>query len=99
MTVSTTRSMPKMGRGARKSLSTDPTRLVSFAPMFEGLSMPLVCRPAVSGVSLVEWASQNRALIDSKLLEHAVILFRGFQVADIGEFNRCLLYTSDAADE
>ena len=91
MTVSTTKSIPKMGRGARKSLSTDPTRLVSFAPMFEGLSMPLVCRPAVSGVSLVEWASQNRALIESKLLEHAVILFRGFQVADIGEFNRLSL--------
>lgn len=90
MTVSTTKSIPKMGRGARKSLSTDPTRLVSFAPMFEGLSMPLVCRPAVSGVSLVEWATQNRALIESKLLEHAVILFRGFQVADIGEFNRCV---------
>ena len=49
MTVSTTKSIPKIGRGARKSLSTDPTRLVSFAPMFDGASMPLVCRPAVPG--------------------------------------------------
>jgi hypothetical protein len=67
--------------------------------MFEGHSLPLLCTPKVAGINLAEWAGQNRALIESKLDQHATILFRGFAVQDIGEFNQCVDAISGGALE
>lgn len=81
---------PRIGTAARKTISTGKPELVTFEPL-SGLDMlPLTCRPAVPGVSLVDWGRQQRVQIESRLLRHGAILFRGFGVADTAEFNACI---------
>ena len=99
MSNSEAQAIPVLAKGRRKSLSMDHDSLVAFSPMFEGHSLPLLCTPKVAGINLAEWAGQNRALIESKLDQHATILFRGFAVQDIGEFNQCVDAISGGALE
>jgi alpha-ketoglutarate-dependent taurine dioxygenase len=40
---------------------------------------PLIIRPAMDGISLIDWARANRSLIETELLQHGAILFRGFR--------------------
>ena len=91
--------IPALGKGRRKSLSLDQSSLVSFSPMFADRPLPLVCTPSMPGVNLIEWAGQNRALIESKLDQHATLLFRGFNVPDIHAFNQCVDAISGGALE
>ena len=93
-----TPSIPRLSRGARRVV-TEPASLVTFEPMFADGGLPLVCRPAMPGVGLVDWAQANRAQVDAKLLEHGAILFRGFGVASLDEFNRCVDAISGGALE
>ena len=52
--------------------------------------LPLVLRPATRGVSLIEWARSNTDFIDSSLLQHGAILFRGFDLVEVAEFERLI---------
>jgi alpha-ketoglutarate-dependent taurine dioxygenase len=47
---------------------------------------PLVIQPTVESLSLHSWAGGRRDLIEAQLLEHGAILFRGFNVRSIDEF-------------
>ncbi|ROL75558.1 TauD/TfdA family dioxygenase [Pseudomonas vranovensis] len=91
--------IPVLAKGRRKSLGASAQQLVAFSPLLEGGSMPLLCRPTVPGVGLVQWASENRELIEQQLDKHAAILFRGFDVQDIETFNRCVDVISGGALE
>ncbi len=51
-------------------------------------SLPLVVQPAVEDVDLVDWAKDNQTLIEKELLKHGAILFRGFTIKTIEEFER-----------
>lgn len=62
--------------------------LVRMEPLREGELLPLVMRPAVDGVDLAEWAQGNRDEIESLLLKHGGILFRGFGMRDSEHLNR-----------
>jgi alpha-ketoglutarate-dependent taurine dioxygenase len=55
----------------------------SFAPE---QNLPLVMQPAVSQVDLTAWATQHRQLIESRLVEHGAILFRGFEISSAERF-------------
>jgi len=50
--------------------------------------LPLVVRPAMQGVGLVDWAATNRDFIATALAKHGGILFRGFGVETPDEFER-----------
>jgi hypothetical protein len=88
-----------IGQGAAQEFEHGPRQPRGLFAMFEGHSLPLLCTPKVAGINLAEWAGQNRALIESKLDQHATILFRGFAVQDIGEFNQCVDAISGGALE
>ena len=45
-----------------------------------GDKSPLVIRPAVAGLDLLDWAANNREYIDSLLLDNGALLFRGFNI-------------------
>lgn len=47
---------------------------------------PLLIEPNVDDVNLSSWAAAHRDFVEQKLLQHGVILFRGFEVAEVDHF-------------
>ncbi len=50
--------------------------------------LPLIVKPDVEEIHLVEWTSINREFIETNLLRHGAILFRGFSVDSVAQFER-----------
>ena len=53
-------------------------------------SLPLLIEPAIHGVSLPDWAGNNREFIKQRLHRHGGILFRGFNLSGVDEFELLL---------
>ena len=51
-----------------------------------GDSLPLVFQPAVAGLSLAQWARSNVDLVKERLSQSGAILFRGFNLQTVAEF-------------
>src|ERR1043166_3478837 len=66
----------------------DGPNLVTEQVPEEGV-VPLVLTPAADGVDLATWGLANRDYVQSKLLRHAAILFRGFRVT-VETFAACV---------
>ncbi|HEX2090930.1 MAG TPA: TauD/TfdA family dioxygenase [Longimicrobiaceae bacterium] len=62
--------------------------LVRMEPLGPGETLPLVIRPAVDGVDLIEWAQGHRDEIESLVLKHGGLLFRGFGLNGSEDLNR-----------
>jgi len=69
----------------RRAVSLSAEDLVRMEPMNE-TGLPLVIRPAVPGVSLASWAESHREQLTQELEKHGGLLFRGFDVPRIEEF-------------
>ncbi len=52
--------------------------------------LPLLIEPATHGVSLPDWAANNREFIRQRLQRHGGILFRGFNLSSVDEFELLL---------
>ncbi len=84
-------TVKKLPPGSRKkAVSLSPAQLVRFDLFAPEQTLPLVVRPALKGVDLLAWATDNRALIQTRLIEHGAILFRGFGVGSAAEFERVI---------
>lgn len=60
---------------------------IRIEPLNEN-GLPLVVRPEMTGVNLISWAENNRELIARALLKHGGILFRGFDIRTLEDFER-----------
>lgn len=60
---------------------------------------PLVIRPNLKGVDLVDWAEHNRENIKKHLLEQGAILFRDFNIYTVKDFERFIMSISGEALE
>jgi alpha-ketoglutarate-dependent taurine dioxygenase len=72
------------------SVSASPVMISQFA---DDQSLPLVFRADRAEVQLIAWAQANRDFIESSLLRHGGLLFRGFNVktaAHLNEFIQAL---------
>lgn len=58
--------------------------------MHKGSQLPLVFRPAVDGMDLAEWLRGNSGYVESRLLKHGALLFRGFGLSTAEEFGGCV---------
>lgn len=76
----------KRRRSNRRAVSLDQTSLVESEPLESGSRLPLVVQPGQEDVDLLEWSQSQRDWIDEKLLEHGGLLFRGFDVQSVEEF-------------
>ncbi|HSX86565.1 MAG TPA: TauD/TfdA family dioxygenase [Pseudomonas sp.] len=90
---------PTLGGMRRKAIRLEQDALVRFTPLLPDQAFPLLCEPATAGVSLQAWAERQRELLESKLLEHGAILFRGFAVGSANEFDQCISALSGGALE
>lgn len=81
-------SLKKLPTVRRQEVASASERWVLFEPLAAGVRLPLLARPAVEGVSLAEWAGENRRRIAELLLFHGGILFRGFALGGAEELHR-----------
>ncbi|HEX5709539.1 MAG TPA: condensation domain-containing protein [Pyrinomonadaceae bacterium] len=78
----------------RRNINLTEVELVSASSLRPGETLPLVLQPGVDNLDMVEWGRENRADIESRLLKHGAILFRGFQVTTIPAFEQFALAVS-----
>jgi amino acid adenylation domain-containing protein/FkbM family methyltransferase len=71
-----------------KTVRMPQQQLVKLCRLDTGGPLPLVIEPNVEHLDLVEWARDNRALIDRSVAEHGAILFRNFRHAPHTDFDR-----------
>jgi alpha-ketoglutarate-dependent taurine dioxygenase len=78
----------KLAPVERKVVRLDHVVDIRIEPLRPGEALPLLVRATTPGQDLASWAAPNRASIESHLLQHGGILFRGFQVAGLPDFQR-----------
>ncbi len=68
--------------------------LVRIEPLHPENALPLLIQPAVEGVDLITWATNNRELLEGFLLKHGGILFRNFLLNQLGDFEKFITSVS-----
>lgn len=74
-----------------RAVSISPQALVRTGFMEACRSIPLVIEPAIGDLDVAEWSAGERNFLESALLKHGAILFRGFRLASVEEFERLAL--------
>jgi alpha-ketoglutarate-dependent taurine dioxygenase len=77
----------------RRVIVAGPADLVTFEQPLER-QLPLMAHPSISGVDLAAWAGLEREQIQSRLLRHGAILFRGFDIKSPSEFETFIVAVS-----
>src|SRR4028118_54529 len=85
-----TNSIRSLKAVKRKVVSESPEKLIETDYLHPDRSLPLVIRPAVKGVNLIAWASDNRAFIETQLVKYGGILFRDFNLNSVDEFEQLI---------
>lgn len=85
--------LPKFGAAKRKAVGGSQRSLIRAEPSG---GAPLVVRPALDGVDLVDWARSDAEFIGGSLREHGAILFQNFKGQSIAQFERFVAATSGA---
>jgi alpha-ketoglutarate-dependent taurine dioxygenase len=89
-----TRALRDSLAARRKAVQMSPRDLIASEPMLPGKAIPLAVRPTFEEVDLVTWAEGNRALVDELLSRHRALVFRGFSIKTVSEFERFIAATS-----
>lgn len=71
-----------------KAVNVNETSLVKTKYLDQTNSLPLVIQPTINDVDLVSWLQQNRDYIETELLKHGGILFRGFNIKTASDFEQ-----------
>lgn len=87
------------GRGRRQAVAVSSSALIKERFIDSQRSLPLVIEPGNSSVDLIEWAGENQSMVEKRLLEHGAILFRGFDIASLDDFNQVVSALSPGALE
>jgi alpha-ketoglutarate-dependent taurine dioxygenase len=74
-----------------KVINLSKEALVKTDYLQTGQTLPLVARPLFDDLDLVDWAINNRVFIETHLLKHGAILFRGFNIKSVAEFEQFAL--------
>ncbi|MCU1267654.1 MAG: Taurine catabolism dioxygenase TauD/TfdA [Acidobacteria bacterium] len=69
----------------RKGITLSQETLVRESSLNDS-GLPLLLQPEVVGLSLVQWARSNVGLIKERLARNGAVLFRGFSVPEVAEF-------------
>ena len=79
----------------RKQVRISQKTLIKQRPLFNNTPLPLLIEPATDGVDLITWAKENYTeTIVPALIEWGGILFRGFRIADIDQFQQIVQATT-----
>jgi alpha-ketoglutarate-dependent taurine dioxygenase len=86
-------SLKSLGTVSRKSVKVSQSALIQTSHLPETL-IPLVVQPSVEQMDLIAWATSNQETIESLLLQHRALLFRGFNIISAEQFNQFTQVTS-----
>jgi alpha-ketoglutarate-dependent taurine dioxygenase len=78
--------LKKFMKVAPKPVSFLQESLVKTEYLCSGETLPLVIKPAVADIDIIDWAKNNREFIESKLLHHGALLFRDFNLNSVTAF-------------
>jgi alpha-ketoglutarate-dependent taurine dioxygenase len=81
-------SLETIGPIRRKAVSVSTGQLVKTGPLEADRMLPLLIEPAIEGVDLAAWAEGQRDFVAAELLRHGGLLFRGFNIDGLEEFER-----------
>ncbi len=73
------------GFARRRAITQSPGEVVRTRTLYPGASL-LVVEPGTEEVDLPGWGGENRALVESLLLRHGALLFRGFGMGEVERF-------------
>ncbi len=90
---------PLPGAMRRKAITVSEQSLTSSRLWDARRPLPLVIEPAAAGVSLVDWARGRREELEQKLLAHGALLFRGFDIKTVEQFEQVIGALSPGALE
>jgi alpha-ketoglutarate-dependent taurine dioxygenase len=77
--------MKALRRGTPRTVNLSSRALVEMTLLDPGCGFPLVITPAAPDVDLHRWIGANAAALESLLLVHGAVLFRGFGIATAAE--------------
>lgn len=84
-------SLKKLMPQRREIITLSAEELITTNYLQPGKHLPLVIQPAVEDVDLLVWASSHREFVEAQLLLHGGILFRGFNLSTVAEFERFII--------
>lgn len=91
------KNRPKIERQPRRGFSGDPAALAGFVSSGDAEALPALCQPRLPGVNLASWGAARREEIEAMLLRHGAVLFRGFDVKGVSDFDACVQSISGGA--
>jgi len=77
-----------------KAVNLPTDRLVDVYQLEPTHSLPFVISPVVPELSLPDWTMNNREFIEANLHKHGALLFRGFRMKGLADFQEYLDATS-----
>src|SRR5260370_9903348 len=83
-------SIKNLGAIKRKTISTAQDAWIKTSQLRPSQVLPLLIQPIIEGVKLVDWAKGNQETIETFLLKHGGILFRGFDIQSAAEFEKLI---------
>ena len=81
-------SLRKSGSARRRVVNMSQTDMIETTFVRSGKSLPLLIKPTIEGIDLVAWVARNRQFIDTHLLKYGGIIFRGFNISSVAEFEQ-----------
>ncbi|MBZ8183327.1 TauD/TfdA family dioxygenase [Oscillatoria salina IIICB1] len=79
----------------RKAINLSEYRLINPQYFDADKKLPLVIKGTVGKLNLIDWARENHSFIEENLCQHGGILFRGFQVKGVAEFEQFIQSVSE----
>jgi alpha-ketoglutarate-dependent taurine dioxygenase len=89
----------KFKKTKRKPIASSRQELITTEYLDSEKQFPLVIKPAVKGLDLISWSSNNREFIEQQLLQHGAILFRNCQIDSAAKFEQFITASCDEALE
>jgi len=75
----------------RKKIEISGFDIVKTDYFKSGEALPLIVQPAIDDVDIVDWVTDNIDVMGKELLKHGAILFRGFGVSSVSQFQEFAL--------
>jgi len=73
---------------APKAVNLSLEQLIKTDYLQAGEKFPLVIQPHSAEIDIISWTENNRPFLETELFKHGAILFRGFDIKSVSEFEK-----------